>query len=196
MKQNLATPVLEQEALALLFKNPHIKTLFEGLVQTNLPGWAIVAGCLFQTVWNGKTDRAPTSGIDDYDVFYFEDTDLSWDAEDVWIKKIDQVFEGFPERIELRNQARVHLWYPEKFDHAYPPLSSSFEGVTRFLHASAAIGLYADAAGAPRLFAPFGLEDMLSLTLRPNPWNKGAARRRMKEARWLTHWPELTVIKG
>jgi hypothetical protein len=42
----------------------------------------VTAGCLFQTVWNVVTDRPPTSGIKDYDIFYFDGTDLSWEAED------------------------------------------------------------------------------------------------------------------
>lgn len=58
--------------------------LVEVLARTEtlgLPGWYLTAGCLFQTVRNVVTDRAPTGGIKDYDVFYFDDGDLSWEAE-------------------------------------------------------------------------------------------------------------------
>lgn len=184
----------EDEALALLFENPHLEQLFEGLKALALPDWAIVAGSLFQTLWNAKTKRGWTHGIDDYDVFYFDQSDLSWEAEDAVIKQVDAALPDFPARIEVRNQARVHLWYPEKFDHPYPALTSSFEGVDRFLHASCAIGLYADENGNPRLYAPYGLDDALSMRVRANPWNKGDARRKEKEAKWLTFWPELEVM--
>ncbi len=30
-----------------------------------LPGWYLTAGCLFQTVWNTVTGRAPDDGIKD-----------------------------------------------------------------------------------------------------------------------------------
>lgn len=169
--------------------------LFDGLVGLDLPDWAIVAGCLFQTVWNAKTNRPLTHGIDDYDVFYFDDSDTSYEAEDIVIKQVDAALPDFPARLEVRNQARVHLWYPEKFGHPYPPLRSSLEGVDRFLHASCAIGLYADGSGQPKLYAPFGVDDMLAMRLRANSWNKGDARRREKEAKWQKLWPELDVIK-
>ncbi|TNE59362.1 MAG: nucleotidyltransferase family protein [Alphaproteobacteria bacterium] len=184
----------ENTVLQILLANRALQELFEGLVRLDLPNWIIVAGCLFQTVWNVKTGRPVAHGIDDYDVFYFDKSDTSFEAEDLIIRQVDASFPDFPARIEVRNQARVHLWYPEKFGHPYPPLTSSFEGVDRFLHASCAIGLYADGTGAPRLYAPFGLSDLLAMRLRANPWNKGDARRQEKEAKWRKFWPELEVV--
>jgi len=192
----MTTLTEEDEVLAILFDHPPLKTLFEGLRELDLPGWVIVAGCLFQTIWNTKTGQPHGWGIDDYDVFYFDDRDLSYEAEDLVIQQVDARFPDFPSRIEVRNQARVHLWYPEKFGHPYPALLSSFEGVDRFLHASCAIGLTVDAQGQPKLYAPFGLTDMLTMKLRANPWNKGDVRRREKEAKWQKFWPELEVVSS
>jgi hypothetical protein len=42
-----------------------------------LPNAWLVAGCLFQTVWNLQRGRPPGQGIKDYDLFYFDPTDLS-----------------------------------------------------------------------------------------------------------------------
>ena len=38
----------------------------------DLPGSWLVAGCLFQTVWNLKTGLTPEYDIKDYDIFYFD----------------------------------------------------------------------------------------------------------------------------
>jgi hypothetical protein len=46
-----------------------------------LPDAWLVAGCLFQTVWNLQAGRDATAGIKDYDLFYFDDADLSEQAE-------------------------------------------------------------------------------------------------------------------
>ena len=86
-----------------------------GAARMGLPGWYLVAGCLYQTVWNVVTGQPPEAGILDYDLAYFDDTDLSWDAEDAVIQAGDEVFAGLPVPVQIRNQARVHLWYEQKF---------------------------------------------------------------------------------
>lgn len=91
----------------------------------SLPDWYVTAGCLFQTVWNVVTDRHPTNGIKDYDVFYFENRDLSWEAEDAVIKAAGEAFAGLPAEVEVRNEARVHLWYEQKFGVACAPYAST-----------------------------------------------------------------------
>ena len=81
----------------------------------DLPGWHLVAGCLYQTVWNVATGQPPEAGILDYDLAYFDGSDLSWDAEDAVIRAGQRVFAGLPAPVQIRNQARVHLWYEQKF---------------------------------------------------------------------------------
>ena len=51
----------------------------------------LVAGALFQTVWNLRSGRPPQEGIRDYDVFYWDD-DLSYEAEDRVIRRADSLF--------------------------------------------------------------------------------------------------------
>ena len=86
------------------------------------------------------TPRAVDYGIDDYDIFYF-DPDTSWQAEDAVIRKLRRSLAKLGVKIEARNQARVHLWYPEKHGLPYPPLSSSTEGIDRFLTKNTRIGI-------------------------------------------------------
>ena len=87
-------------------------TLVEVLARAatmDLPGWYLVAGCLDQTVWNVVTGQPAQAGILDYDVAYFDDSDLSWEAEDEIIQAGNAVFAGLPVPVQIRNQARVHL---------------------------------------------------------------------------------------
>lgn len=65
------------EALARLFvdqalANPANRAILERLPALGLPDAWLVAGCLFQTVWNLRTGRPPMDGIRDYDLFYFD----------------------------------------------------------------------------------------------------------------------------
>ena len=94
------------------------RTLTEVLARAatlDLPGWYLVAGCLYQTVWNVVSGQPPEAGILDYDLAYFDAADLSWDAEDAVIRAGHQLFARLPAPVQIRNQARVHLWYEEKF---------------------------------------------------------------------------------
>ena len=59
------------------------RTLTEVLARAarlDLPGWYLVAGCLYQTVWNVAGGQPPEAGILDYDLAYFDASDLSWAA--------------------------------------------------------------------------------------------------------------------
>ena len=64
--------------IALNPVNAAILSRWEGLGLPN--GW-LVAGCLFQTIWNLRSGRPPQLGIKDYDLFYFDAADLTESAE-------------------------------------------------------------------------------------------------------------------
>src|SRR5213595_2136846 len=108
-----STDMTKNEFLAAALRNPVDEAIVEELFQLALPAAWIVSGCLVQTVWNVLTARAVDYGIDDYDIFYF-DPDTSWQAEDAVIRQVQGRLAKFGAKVEVRNQARVHLWYPEK----------------------------------------------------------------------------------
>ena len=91
-----------------------------------------------------RLERADQSrldyGINDYDVFYF-DPDTSWAAEDAVIRQLQAAFARRGVTVEARNQARVHLWYPDKHGLPYPALRSSTEGIDRFLTKNTRVGI-------------------------------------------------------
>jgi hypothetical protein len=143
--------------------------------------------------WNTVSGRSSGYGINDYDIFYF-DPDLSWEAEDAVIQTASRLFADLGEQVEIRNQARVHLWYPEKFGLAYSPLSSSTQAIDRFLMRCAQVGIRRRIRGLA-VYAPNGLADIERLIIRPNRTsNFSAARYYAKASRWQSVWPELTVL--
>jgi hypothetical protein len=102
----------KHDFLAAALRNPVNEAIADELFRWALPDAWIVSGCLVQTAWNVQTIRALDYGIADYDVFYF-DPDTSWQAEDAVIRKLQRRLASLDVLIEVRNQARVHLWYPE-----------------------------------------------------------------------------------
>jgi hypothetical protein len=179
--------------LAAALRNPVNEMIAEELLRLALPDAWIVSGCLVQTVWNVQTGRAIDYGINDYDVFYF-DPDTSWQAEDAVIRQSQDRLGHLGAKIELRNQARVHLWYPQKHGLPYPPLHCSTDGIDRFLTKTTQLGIRRTPNGHD-VYAPNGFDDIANMIVRPNPGaNFSAANYAAKARRWKKLWPELTVL--
>lgn len=159
----------------------------------DLPQWRIVSGVIYNTVWNVLTGRPPGHGISDIDLMYFDDGDLSWEAEDRVIRQGRRVFESSPLPVEIRNQARVHLWFPEKFGQPFEPLTSTDEALGRFAAKTHAVALRLNDDDTLDLSAPFGLDSIFSFHIQPNRVLDNQAGYRKKGARAKEAWPELTV---
>jgi hypothetical protein len=190
-------PLDEQLATltSVLSRNEVLLEVLERSASLALPGWYVTAGCLFQTVWNVVTDRPPTSGIKDYDVFYFDGSDLSWEAEDAVIAAGAEAFAGLPAEVEIRNEARVHLWYEQKFGVACAPYASTEAAIDSFAATTCCLGVRLEPGGRWRVYAPHGLSDVFNLVVRPNPVLAPREVYESKTARWRLHWPELTVLE-
>jgi hypothetical protein len=181
------------EFLALALRNPVNAAIADELLRLALPDAWIVSGCLVQTAWNGLTARAIDYGISDYDVFYF-DPDTSWQAEDTVIRQLQQRLGQLGVTIEVRNQARIHLWYPQKHGLPYPALQCSTQGIDRFLTRNTQVGIRRTNRGYD-VYAPHGFDDIAGMIVRPNPGpNFSAANYAAKASRWKGLWPELTAL--
>lgn len=190
-------PHTQEEAARFRAAVEHNMTLMEVLRRAatmNLPGWYLAAGALTQSVWNHVTEQDPENGIDDYDLVYFDDSDLSWEAEDSVIQEGARVFSGLPTRVEIRNQARVHLWYPNKFGIPCPQHTSTEGAIQSWLSGTALFGVRLLPDGDWKVFAPWGFADILNLTVRPNPASGTRAAYEKKTARWQAIWPGLKVL--
>jgi len=183
----------QDEFLSLALRNPVNAAIADELFRLALPDAWIVSGCLVQTVWNALTNRAIDYGINDYDIFYF-DPDTSWEAEDRIIRHLQNIFARLNVAVEARNQARVHLWYPEKHGLPYPPLACSTDGIDRFLTRNTRIGIRRT-SDSYDLYAPDGFDDVAGMIVRPNrAANFSPVNYETKAARWKKLWPEIRVL--
>ncbi|MGP4020377.1 nucleotidyltransferase family protein [Saccharopolyspora sp. 5N708] len=189
-------PVAEQlnAFREVLSRNDVLVEVLDRAARLGLPGWYLTAGCLFQTVWNAVTGRAPAEGIKDYDLFYFDATDLSWEAEDGVIQSVQEAFTDVPAEVEVRNEARVHLWYEQKFGVPCRPYSSTEDAIDSFAATTCCLGVRLEPGGHWRVYAPHGLSDVFNLVVRPNPVLAPRSVYQAKTSRWSLQWPELTVL--
>ena len=157
-------------------------------------GW-LMAGCLFQTIWNLQDGRSPEHGIKDYDIFYFDAEDLSAAAEARVQKRADRVLGSMGVPIEVKNQARVHLWYEEHFGYPYPKLASAKEGIDRFLIPSTCVGVRR-LGSRHELYVPNGLSILYAGVLTPNPLTRHLPLFRNKAASYKSRWDWLQVSEA
>ncbi|WP_193334516.1 nucleotidyltransferase family protein [Devosia beringensis] len=190
-----AAPESQRQALAAIIRDqPMLMVVLEQLRDMALPDHLLVAGAIYNSVWNALTGRAALTGINDIDVIYFDDRDLGWDAEDRVIKALEARFAGLPIPVQARNQARVHLWFEQKFGIPFLPLRSSAEMLGRYASKTHAVGARLNDAGGLEIVAPFGLDDLFSFRMVPNPVLDNRVAHASKAERAKAIWPELTII--
>jgi hypothetical protein len=121
------------------------------------------------------------------------ESDLSYDAEDAVIRRVKGAFdEPLRSMVEVRNQARVHLWFEAKFGEPYAPLSCTAEALERFASATFAVGVRLEADDRLQIVAPFGLTDLFALRVVPNPYRKTVGFDRAA-ADVRRRWPEIMI---
>src|SRR5262245_65527936 len=102
---------MEDQFLTDILTNDHNCAILQRWDALALPDGWLVAGCLFQTVWNLKGGRPPEADIKDYDLFYFDADDTSEEGERRVQAHVAGVLADLGVTIETSNQARVHLRY-------------------------------------------------------------------------------------
>jgi uncharacterized protein len=184
--------VTEERFLEVVLADPVVRAVLDRAPALGVADWWLTAGLLMQTVWNDLTGRPPGTGIRDADLFYF-DPDTSWTAEDAVIRRGAEVFAGVGVPVEIRNEARVHVWYPDRFGVPAPPFRDCADAIDHFAAVCCCLGVTLD-DGGPRVYAPHGFDDLFGLVVRPNRRLAPRAVYEAKAARWSSVWPELTVL--
>lgn len=187
-------PLDEQRAalVAMIREEPVLMEVLAGI--TDLPEGLLVAGALYNLPWNRLTGRPGLADVSDIDVFYFDPTDLSYEAEDVVIRRLAARFAHLPLPVQARNQARVHLWFEAKFGSPFTPLASAAEMLERYASKTHAVGARLGPGGAIELVTPFGLDDVFSFRIVPNYALDNQATHEKKGARAQQIWPEVAVL--
>lgn len=102
-------------------------------------------------------------------------------------------FSDLDVKIDVTNEARVHLWYERRFGFAIAPYRSTEHAISTWPTTASSVGVRYDVNGFI-VCAPFGLDDLFSMVVRPNKRLIDEAVYEAKVQRWSQHWPRLTVV--
>ena len=110
-----------------LRQNRWLEEVLERFDEIGLPDTWLVAGCIAQTIWNLGCRQPAEFGIKDIDLIYFDEQDLSFEAEVGHETRVRGLFRHLPIKLDVKNEARVHLWYEKRFGYPIKPYLSSAE---------------------------------------------------------------------
>lgn len=190
-----ALPPSEETILAWIQANPAHQGIPQGLERISIEDAWVASGSLFQTVWNARDGRPLETGIRDVDLIYF-DPDLSLEAELRVREAVAKIPRSVGVPLQIRNQARVHLWFPEKFGIEYPALQNSLESLERYMCSFTQIAWGVGAKNRDRLVLPEPLSDLWEGRIRRTDWgHRQPQALAAKVSRWRSRW-ELQDLEG
>jgi hypothetical protein len=161
----------------------------------DLPDCWIGAGAVRDLVWDTRFGHGfDPAGIADVDVVFFDPADLSAEHE----HNIECRLRTREPSVEwdVKNQARVHLWFEDRFGLAAEPLTSTTDGVSTWPETATAVAVRLRGDGGIDVAAPFGLDDLLDGVWRRNRVRVSdlefAARLERKQPH--VRWPGVVVL--
>lgn len=164
----------------------HMETL-QAVAQLNLPDWAIGAGFVRNAVWDRLYGYPIPTPLADIDVLYFDRGNLDRYCE---VEIEEALFKLLPDRPwSVRNQARMHV---RNGDEEY---QNTQDAISHWLETPTCVAVSFKSLNALHITAPFGLEDVMAMHVRPTPmglkkYDQYLERIRMKN--WAQKWPKVT----
>ena len=187
-------PLAEQMEILqkILRQNEPLYHVIAESASLKLPKYYIGAGCIAQTVWNYQNGNPPLFGINDIDFVYF-DADLSFEAENAIIETVQNAFSDCPLHMDIKNQARVHLWYKTHFGYDILPYTSVSSAINTWPTTATAVGVCLSDKKW-QVYAPYGLNDLFSQIVRPNKVQITEEIYKNKVEKWQKNWPSLQIV--
>lgn len=200
MIQGVDRPIDEQiEVLGqILRQNERLMAVLKILEEYSLENpdfkdYYLGAGGINQTVFNYYHGYDLNYGIKDFDIVYF-DSDESYDKEDVIIKELSSRLTNIDVEFDIKNQARVYIWYNKKYGTNRLPYKSVEDSIASWGATVTCIGVRLE-DGKFKIFCPYGLNDIFSMTIRPVKKDFTKEQYDSRAKRWKDKWEKLTILK-
>ncbi|GAB6108284.1 nucleotidyltransferase family protein [Fusibacter bizertensis] len=188
------------ELIEIIKSNDDLMKVFDTLDDLklndiNLKDYYIGAGAIVQSVWNRLTGKQANYGIGDVDIVYYDLYNNTESDEKEIEQAIKDRISDLPYKIDVKNEARVHLWYRDKFGYDIDPYRSLEDAIDSWPTTSTALGIRRVNKEEWHIYAPFGLNDIFELNLRPNARQITEAIYMNKVQKWTGKWRELKYEK-
>lgn len=181
----------DEDVIKLIQSDEKMMEIIRVASTLKLPDWWICAGFVRSKIWDtlhGFNERTETP---DVDVIYFDNKNRDENVEKELENKLVSMMPTIP--WSVKNQARMHLI------NNLAPYTSSEDAISRFPETVTALGVKLNKENNLVLTAPWGLEDVLNLEVKPTPYfteTKELAaiyEERMIKKNWKSIWHKIKV---
>lgn len=162
--------------------------------QVDPPDWWIGAGAIRTAVWDRLHGYEQPTPMADIDLIFFDPGDLSEEHEHEIEAALGEALPGTP--WDAKNQAAVHLWFPEKFGSSVEPFGCAADAVATWPETSACVAVRLTGDDELVVHAPLGLDDLFAMVHRRNPARVTIAEyeRRLASKRIAQQWPRVRIV--
>ncbi|GGP11820.1 nucleotidyltransferase family protein [Oceanobacillus neutriphilus] len=178
----------EDRLITILKEDSYILSILQTVEKLQLNDCWVAAGLIRNKVWD--TLYNCHTKINDIDVIYFNQTDLSRDTEKRLESKLEELMPEQP--WSVKNQARMHV---KNNNLSY---ISSFDGVSHFTEIPTAVAAQLHHQEI-KIMAPYGLKDLFQGVVKPTPYYSKDTKlhpvyiERMRSKKWKTTWKNLII---
>ncbi|NKX10738.1 nucleotidyltransferase family protein [Bacillus cereus] len=181
----------EQDIIRLIENDEWMMNVLQMAKSLELPDWWVCAGFVRSKIWDTLHDYEAKTAMPDVDVIYYD----SLHQDEIYEQSLETKLMNMDATIpwSVKNQARMHVV------NNMPPYSSSVDAISKFPETATALGVTLDELNNVILTAPCGIEDVLSLQVRPTAHFLEAKERlhmyknRVIKKNWQSKWPNITI---
>lgn len=184
--------LLTKRLVRIISESNEVMGLLKAGRELKLSNWCLGAGLIRSLVWDAL-EGLPYVPADDVDLVFY-DPAYEVEADRNIEIKLAVIYPYV--NWEVTNQAHVHTWYSCDGQTTVLPLLSLDDGISTWPEYCTAVGASLDHDNQVSVHAPYGLDDLFSMTVRYNP--KRAAKvdfdRRVQSKFTDTRWSNITII--
>lgn len=183
--------------ISILKKNEDLMLILDYIYNLKLPNFYIAAGSIFQTIWNYYDNKPLNYRIKDIDIIYYDSNNLSKDDEEELENKIINHFKeiNINYEFDVHNEARMHLWKKENENKNINQYKNSEDAIDKWIATVHSIGITKENSEI-KIYAPYGLSDIFSRTIRPIKHNANSKELYEKKVQsWIKRFDNLNIIE-
>jgi uncharacterized protein len=181
----------EEDIIGLVKEDPWMMDILRAAQSLYLPDWWICAGFVRSKVWDVLHYFYERSSLQDIDFIYFDRKNIDEKQEKKYEEKLNILIPNIP--WSVKNEARMHVVSQ------MPPYSSSIDAISKFPETATALGLKLDENNNVLLTAPYGINDLVNLEIKPTPYFTETYERaaiyeeRLIKKNWKSIWYKVKV---
>ena len=181
----------EEKIISLIREDKWMMDILQAAKSLDLPDWWICAGFIRSKVWDVLHAFSKRTSMPDIDVIYFAPSNLEESVEKELEEKLHAIMPNIP--WSVKNEARMHL------ENHIAPYLSSVDAISKFPETASALGVKLDEKGALILTAPWGIDDVVDLQVRPTPYFASHKERmmiyekRLAKKNWKQTWNKIQI---